>query len=354
MTPLSIAALCVGSKEHSLPHTVFSSGFSLASDRLSVKFQLDRSRTIQAFFLTEIALNSYHLQMELTIPTPPTFNFQRTVISHGWYGLLPFEFDRDKWKLTRVLDRGSKTPVTVSLTGTKRSVRIKTDAVLTQKDSENVLTDIRHILRLDDNLEQFYLTTKSDSDFGWIATQGAGRLLRSPTVFEDLVKMICTTNCSWALTEKMVTGLVEKLGRETKDGRKTFPSAEAMARMPLSFFVNEVRAGYRADYLKELANRVASGELNVEAWLKSDLPTAELANEIKGVKGVGNYAAENLLKLLGRYDGLALDSWTRAKFFQVRNKGRKTTDKRIARYYSRFNEWRGLALWCDVTRDWLE
>jgi 3-methyladenine DNA glycosylase/8-oxoguanine DNA glycosylase len=292
--------------------------------------------------------------MELTIPTPSTFNFQRTVISHGWYGLLPFEFDRQKWKLIRVLDRGSKAPVTVTLTGTKRSVKVTTETVLAKKDSEKVLSDVRHMLRLDENLEHFYSSTKDDSDFGWIAAQGAGRLLRSPTVFEDLVKMICTTNCSWALTEKMVTGLVEKAGRETTDGRKSFPSAAALAEKPLSFFVNEIRAGYRAEYLKELVGRVASGELEVEAWLKSDLPTAELVKEIKGVKGVGNYAAENLLKLLGRYDGLALDSWTRAKFFQVRNNGRKTTDKRIARYYSRFNEWRGLALWCDVTHDWLE
>jgi len=292
--------------------------------------------------------------MELTIPTPSTFNFQRTVISHGWYGLLPFEFDRQKWKLVRVLDRGSKAPVTVTLTGTKRSVKVTTDTVLAKKDSEKVLSDVRHMLRLDENLEHFYSSTKNDSDFGWIAAQGAGRLLRSPTVFEDLVKMICTTNCSWALTEKMVTGLVQKVGINTADGRKSFPSAAALAEKPLSFFVNEVRAGYRAEYLKELVGRVASGELQVEAWLKSDLPTAELVKEIKGVKGVGNYAAENLLKLLGRYDGLALDSWTRAKFFQVRNNGRKTTDKRIARYYSRFNEWRGLALWCDVTRDWLE
>jgi len=104
---------------------------------------------------------------------------------------------------------------------------------------------------------------------------------------------------------------------------------------------------------KELADRVASGELDVEQWLTSDLPTSELVKQIKGVKGVGNYAAENLLKLLGRYDGLALDSWTRAKFFKVRNNGRKANDKKIARYYARFNEWRGLALWCDVTRDWL-
>ena len=210
------------------------------------------------------------------------------------------------------------------------------------------------MLRLDDNLDLFYSTVQTDADFEWIGTQGAGRLLRSPTVFEDLVKMICTTNCSWALTEKMVTGLVQNLGREADDGRKTFPTVEAMAGMPLKFFVNEVRAGYRAEYLKELSTRVASGSLDVEGWLKSDLPTSELVKEIKGVKGVGNYAAENLLKLLGRYDGLALDSWTRAKFFQVRNKGKKTTDKRIARYYARFNEWRGLALWCDVTRDWLE
>ena len=151
----------------------------------------------------------------------------------------------------------------------------------------------------------------------------------------------------------MVNGLVNNLGRESNDGRKSFPDAAAMAAMPLKFFVDEVRAGYRAPYLKELAGRVASGELNVEEWLSSELPTRDLIKQMKGVKGVGDYAAENLLKLLGRYDGLALDSWTRARFFELRNKGRKANDKKIARYYARFNEWRGLALWCDVTRDWL-
>jgi 3-methyladenine DNA glycosylase/8-oxoguanine DNA glycosylase len=292
--------------------------------------------------------------MDITIKTPPSFSFKRTVISHGWYGLLPFEFDRENWRLLRVVELDSKAPVTVVVTGQKRSVKISVEGSPGTRDSEKIIRDLRHILRLDDNLEQFYRTTGAEPDFEWIGTQGAGRLLRSPTVFEDLVKMICTTNCSWALTEKMVTGLVQKLGLEADDGRRTFPSARRMAEMPLKFFVNEVRAGYRAEYLKELAGRVASGSLDVEGWLTSDLPTAELVKEIKGVKGVGNYAAENLLKLIGRYDGLALDSWTRAKFFQVRNKGRKTTDKRIARYYSRFNEWRGLALWCDVTRDWLD
>ena len=292
--------------------------------------------------------------MELTIPTPPEFNFKRTVISHGWYGLLPFELEREKWILHRVLDLFDDKPVSIAVSGRKLKLRIQTSRRLSQRSVKKVIADVRHMLRLDDDMASSYGMVSGEADFAWVFDQGAGRMLRSPTVFEDLVKMICTTNCSWALTEKMVTGLVQNLGKESNDGKRTFPTAEAMALMPVKFYTDEVRAGYRAPYFKELADRVASGELNVEQWLHSPLPTADLIKEMRGVKAVGPYAAENLLKLLGRYDGLALDSWTRAKFFVVRNNGRKASDKKIARFYSRFKEWRGLVLWCDVTRDWLD
>lgn len=292
--------------------------------------------------------------MEISIKVPRDFSFKRTVISHGWYGLLPFEFDRNNWTLLRVVDLGGERPATLKITSVGRSIRIQPSTRLDQASSTRAIAQVRHMLRLDDELGEFYQRMSSHADFNWITSQGAGRLLRSPTVFEDLVKMICTTNCSWALTQKMVTGLVESLGRESSDGRRSFPTPEAMALMPEKFYVNEVRAGYRSGYLKELADRVASGELDVESWLKSSLSTPNLIKAMREVKGVGPYAAENVLKLIGRYDGLALDSWTRAKFFEVRNNGRKTTDKKIARYYSRFNEWRGLALWCDMTRDWLD
>lgn len=303
-------------------------------------------------FAAHIYLNPITI-MQLSIATPRNFNFKRTMISHGWSGLLPFQFDPDSWTLERVIDLDT-TPVVVKVSGTKRELRIDTTARLSKSAAEKVVRDIRHMFRLDDDMSTFYRVMSADPDFSWIADHGAGRMLRSPTVFEDLVKMICTTNCSWALTEKMVTGLVESLGRESRDGRRTFPTPEAMALMPLKFYVNEVRAGYRAAYLKELADRVASGELKVNEWLTSGLPTADLIKKMKVVKGVGDYAAENLLKLIGRYDGLALDSWTRAKFFKVRNNGRKASDKKIARFYSRFSSWRGLALWCDMTRDWME
>lgn len=292
--------------------------------------------------------------MEIIVRTPREFSFKRTVISHGWCELQPFGIDRENWVLTRTLDLGIEKPVTITIKGRNRALVINTSRRLSQGAARKVTDTVRHMLRLDDNIEAFYSLIAADNDFNWIPAQGAGRLLRSPTVFEDLVKMICTTNCSWALTHKMVTGLVENLGRESSNGHRTFPTPEAMALMPVKFYVNEVRAGYRSEYLKELADRVASGSLDVEGWFKSPLSTDDLMKEMRGVKGVGPYAAENVLKLLGRYDGLALDSWTRARFYSLRNNGRKTTDKKIARYYSRFKEWRGLALWCDVTRDWLE
>ena len=132
--------------------------------------------------------------MELKIPIPSTFSFRRTVASHGWYQLLPFALDTEKWQLTRVIDLGKKPPVTIFIDGAKNHIRVTSARPLTKSDAAIVLRDARHILRLDDDLRDFYLATDNDPEFSWVSQQGAGRLLRSPTVFEDLVKMICTTN----------------------------------------------------------------------------------------------------------------------------------------------------------------
>jgi len=268
--------------------------------------------------------------------------------------LPPFEFEKNTWTLVRVLDRGHPRPLTVKISSTNGGLKIKTSRRLGKRATEKVVRDVRHMFRLDDDLRDFYQSMAAEPEFAWIASEGAGRLLRSPTVFEDLVKMLCTTNCSWSLTEKMVGALVRELGHESDDGRKSFPTATAMAAKPEKFFRDKIRAGYRAPYLKELAQRVAAGVLDVESWLTNEAPLDDLIKEMKSVKGVGNYAAENLLKLIGRYDGLALDSWTRAQFARARNNGRAASDKKIARFYTRFDSWRGLALWCDMTRHWLD
>src|ERR1700752_4162292 len=167
--------------------------------------------------------------MNLKIPTPQNFSFRRTVASHGWYQLPPFGLDTDKWELARVIDVGKRPPVTIFLTERKNHVRVRPTRPLNKSETAIVTHDPRHVLRLDDDLLNFYATMDRDPEFSWIGKQGAGRLLRSPTVFEDLVKMICTTNCSWALTLKMVHGLVGNFEREAVDGLQTFQNLGSVA-----------------------------------------------------------------------------------------------------------------------------
>ena len=292
--------------------------------------------------------------MQISIPVPARFNFKRTALSHGWYDLPPFTFDKDSWTLTRVIDLNGAKPVKVAITAGDNAIVVTTPQKLNKRSEAKVISDIRHCLRLDDEMQDFYDSVAKDAEFAWIAQTGAGRLLRSPNVFEDLVKTICTTNCSWALTDKMVNALVNELGERTANGEQSFPTPEAMASVDEAFYREKIRAGYRAPYLKELADRIVAGEVNLQAWLTSQLPTDKLKREMKGIKGVGTYAAENLLRLVGRYDGLALDSWVSGKFARLHNKGRVADDKKIARHYARFGAWQGLALWCDMTKDWLE
>lgn len=290
------------------------------------------------------------------ITKPQDFNYKTTVYSHGWYQLAPFEFDEENRRLKYVFQsETNEKPVSAIISETDKKVKIEfSDKNISQQFKKKIVENIKHILRIDEDLSKFYQIIGEEKEFAWIKKVEAGRLLRSPTVFEDLVKTICTTNCSWALTKKMTANLVEKLGEKTSNGDKTFPTAEAMANVNADFYRKEIRSGYRSEYFAELAKAVAGGKINPEKWLATDLPTDELKKEMKKIKGVGNYAAENLLKLLGRYDGLALDSFLRSEFGKKHNNGNSCTDKEIEKFYERFGEWRGLIMWFDMSKRWLD
>ena len=294
------------------------------------------------------------MSTKLKISLPDNFSFRHTVGSHGWYDLSPFRFDQAKGTLEYVFAaRNGSSPLSASVSAKGRHLEVTHTGQETEND--RIRAGIRHILRLDEPLGEFYQLVESHERLNWVAKAGAGRLLRGPTVWEDLVKTICTTNCSWSLTRKMVSNLVEKLGDETVDGRRAFPTPEAMASGTVSFYRDEIRSGYRSPYFVELANAVASGELDPESWIVSDLPTPELKKELKKIKGVGDYAAENLLKLLGRYDGgLALDSWVRSQFYKKHNREKVCDDKKIVKFYETFGRWKGLAVWCDMTERWFD
>ncbi len=187
-------------------------------------------------------------------------------------------------------------------------------------------------------------------------------MIQSPTVFEDVVKTICTTNCTWSATERMVGTLVAHLGEPAAGARKdgaygrAFPSPEAMAEADEAFYRDDVRAGYRGAYLRSLAASVVEGSVDLEELGRvppEDLPDEELAARLLALPGVGPYAAAHIMMMLGRYSRLVLDSWTRPKYARL-NGGRPVKDATIERRFRRYGPYAGLAFWLHLTRDWVE
>jgi len=290
----------------------------------------------------------------LTIPTPSNFSFSRTAFSHGWYALAPFSCDKEEMQLHRVLRLSDGTIVHCTLVGRSRAIEVRTLSTtqLRPRQRHEVITQLRTCLRLDEDFSQFHDEAKKHPAFRWIVRGGAGRMLRAPTAFEDVVKMICTTNCTWALTTLMVTNLVQMFGERLDGSLYAFPTPEAIAGSSERVLRKEIKSGYRSPYLFELAERVASKKIDLEAWRASPLSTDELFEEMRGVKGVGPYAAGNIMRLVGRYDYLGLDSWVRSKYYELHRNGRKVKDSTIERHYAPYGTWRGLFFWLEMTRYW--
>ena len=173
-------------------------------------------------------------------------------------------------------------------------------------------------------------------------------MFRCATFWEDMIKMLCTTNCTWNLTKIMVDNLVEKIGEGV------FPEPEQIADKSEKFLREKIKMGYRAPYLVELSRLIANGKINLDIYSHWTGNTGELYKELRQLKGLGNYAVSNLLKLLGRYDYYGSDSWSTKKFSEIHMAGEACTEKDIAKHYDHLGKWRGLFFWLDMTKDWYE
>jgi 3-methyladenine DNA glycosylase/8-oxoguanine DNA glycosylase len=287
----------------------------------------------------------------------------RTIVSHGIAALPPARVDEEARILELTLPVKGARPHTVTIAegGPDRAVVSAVGAAPSARKAEKILAGVEHVLRLDEDLSDFYALAADDPDFAWAAEQGAGRMIRSPTVFEDVVKTICTTNCTWSATERMVGALVEHLGEPAAGAAaagpygRAFPTPAAMAGANEDFYRDVVRAGYRGAYLRSLAASVSDGIVDLEELgraSRDELPDEEVSARLLALPGVGPYAAAHVMMLVGRYSPLILDSWTRPKYARLSG-GRAVKDSTIERRFRRYGPYAGLAFWLHLTRDWV-
>lgn len=302
-------------------------------------------------------------EFPLVGPAGEVIDLRRVFLSHGIAELPPMRLDQKAWTFeitVPIAGVGART-LTISQARPGHGLISVTGQSLTAQVGAAVMAQVRHVLSLDLDLTPFYAVAAEDPDLAWVLT-GAGRMVRSPTVFEDVVKTICTTNTSWGGTTRMVNALVEHLGEKAPGAPadspygRAFPTPAAMAAVPAGFYKKVAGAGYRSPYLKTLATDVAKGRVDLEALastLRDDLPDDEVAARLLALPGVGPYAAAHIMLMLGRYDRLILDSWTRPTYARLLGRKRPVSDRTIERRFVRYGPYAGLAFWLFLTRDWL-
>jgi 3-methyladenine DNA glycosylase/8-oxoguanine DNA glycosylase len=296
------------------------------------------------------------LELPLKGPKGEPVDLLRALMSHGVADLPPGRVDEDAGAYVTTLALPSARPRTVRIAAGRpgfASIYV-VGRELGARGARELTAALRQILNLDEDLSGFYALVRNDPDLAW-AANGAGRMLRGQTVFEDVVKTICTTNTAWSGTRRMTAALVDNLGVEAPGGGRTFPTPRAMAEVDVAFYREVVRAGYRGPYFKQLATDVADGTIDLEGLNDPALSDNEVAARLLALPGVGPYAAAHvMLTSLGHYSRLVLDSWTRPTYQKLSGARRALKDATIERRFKRYGEYAGLAFWLYLTRSWVD
>lgn len=285
--------------------------------------------------------------MNIKLNAKPPFSLSSVVQSHGWARLPPFHTPGGKYPLAYIYCLCDNQVVEIKIGEISNGVNINLLEIVSLQSQAEIKSAVTWMLALNEDLEEFYKLTKSEPKLSHVKAKAQGRLLRSPSLFEDTIKTILTTNTSWSGTIRMTKSLVNQFGSPLpgSEGEFSFPGPEQIAGSSEMVLRNETRLGYRAPYILDLARRVDSGAFDLEKLKTTDLPAEELFKELTSIKGVGNYAAANIMMLLGHYEYLTIDSWAIKMVSQEFFNGAPIDQDKVREVFEPWGKWKGLAYW---------
>jgi 3-methyladenine DNA glycosylase/8-oxoguanine DNA glycosylase len=284
--------------------------------------------------------------MTFTLTPPDSFNLAAVVRSHGWIQMPPFaETSTHGLGYTIRLNTGKVLYFEVNAVDSL--LRVASTDIVTEAEQAELASTISWMLDLEQDFTEFYILARQEPKLARMVERKAGRVLRSPSLFEDVIRTILTTNTLWKHTLRMCREITSRYGGALPcdPEQHAFPTPEALAQVDEPTLREQCRMGYRAPYVNELAHRVASGVLDLESLKTSLLPTPELRKELMTIKGVGGYAAANLLMLMGRYDYVPVDSWALKVVSDEFFSGEKITPKQVLATFEKWGKWQGLVYW---------
>jgi|GEM_PF-196504 len=294
-----------------------------------------------------ITLTPAYRLMRLTIKTPPHYSLHQLIISHGWASLAPFGHNEERNELTYVDRLVSGRVLTYRMLQPRKHVVVEVSSHGSDAERREIRKRLVAMLQIKADFSRFYEIARSEPKLKPAVAAGKGRMLRAPTVFEDLVKTILTTNTTWNGTIRMVAKLVQRWGDPIVASEKirAFPTPAVLAEVPVEELQKGAGLGYRAPHIQKLSRQISDGDLNLEAFRRSRDDTPALRKQLLAIDGVGPYAAASMLMLLGRYDHLPIDSWALKLVSHEWHDGKPVKPADVERVFERWGEWKGLTYW---------
>ncbi len=145
-----------------------------------------------------------------------------------------------------------------------------------------------------------------DTTVAKAAAYSGGIRLLNQEPWEALCSFIISQNNNIPRIKGIIERLCENFGTKIKNGY-TFPSANIIAKLTVSDLA-VIRSGFRAKYILDAAQKVASGEIRLESLKHIDYDTAR--EKIMTIKGVGPKVADCVLLYgLGHKNAFPRDVW---------------------------------------------
>ncbi len=296
---------------------------------------------------------------QTSLPVPADYILARDACSYGYFLLAPNYWHVPTQTLWRVMELASG-PVRVGISqpgATWRRAKgqdlvVRTQRAVGKGDRAELVRQITRMLRLDE--QPAVLAAFHRLDGRW-KRLGSGRLFRSPTMWEDVVKTVTSCNVAWPNTMTMNARLCEVYGAAVPGsgvGAKglAFPTPETIARQrPLSLRTR-CRVGYRDARIVALAKMFVRGEIRPGWFEDPATPDGDVRAALVELPGIGPYAAHNIMQLLGRYGHLPLDSESvrHARTILGFKGPAKRMMKRLERHYAPFGEHKFRSYWLEL------
>jgi 3-methyladenine DNA glycosylase/8-oxoguanine DNA glycosylase len=231
-------------------------------------------------------------------------------------------------------------------------------------DDKITLQVASNCLSLDYHLDMLHSLASKNPDYKWFVENGFGRYLRSPTLYEDCVKIVSTANQNWPNTKKIIQALIDNYGNDV-NGFKDFPEPHRLIQASEPEIKDKTKCGYRAVSFLDIAN----GSIKEPDFFLGDgwksLDAVDFYDRLLKIRGMGPASASYLCRIYGKPYLYSVDRWVVKRCDEIWGLNFRKKDKKgkvkpdiqsyenfAKKHYKEFGEFGPSVFWFEISKYW--